>query len=408
MRPDELLPGLGYRVFLDEARRHRTEDEFRASLFFALHGKELERLLLTPKIERAGSPAPAPSAPSASIPPEPVSRSGREARLRVVHWNIEKGRAFDSVVRRLRNDPALRGADVYTLNEVDDGTARGGNRDQAADLARELGCTAVFLPCWIECTRGVAADLAIPGEHRRGLQGLAVLARLPVQDARAVALPPCFDTFDFHEKRFGGRRGLFALLQWRGRPLVVGTTHLEVRNTPKCRAGQFRAFLGGLREALDAWSGGEPGSTPTPPVVLTGDWNTNTFRRGTFEASVREFLRIVSRTPGRLAEETAWPLAREPLFADLAAEGFQVGHSNEPVPTAAQALATVEDLRHLPLPLARRLLRLFGLEGREVRMRLDWIAARGLRPEGRPLTRPAAAAGEAPASDHAIIAAEFG
>ena len=99
-----------------------------------------------------------------------------------------------------------------------DGAAQRRRRCIPAELAAALGCHSVFLPSFIECTKGVGEDLLTPGENERGLHGLAVLTRLPVLDARMQALPSCFDYFDFHEKRFGFRQGLYVLLEWRGSP----------------------------------------------------------------------------------------------------------------------------------------------------------------------------------------------
>lgn len=387
----ELLPGIGYADFLRAALACRTEAEFRRSPFFVRHGEELERLLLTPRVTSA-----------------PGADSGREARagsddrpLRVVQWNIEKGRSLEGIARRMLDDPWLRDADVYCLNEIDRGTARGGNLDQPRALAAMLQCAAIDLPCYLECTRGVGPDLLVPGEHRLGLHGLAILTRLPVLGTSATSLPACHEYFDFHEKRFGGRRGLGVRLLWRGRPLTVATTHLEVRNTPRCRARQFEAFLRGLAVGGD-------GAVDGSPSIVTGDWNTSTFRRGTLAASAAEFLRIVSTHPDRLARQLAWPVQREPLFALLASAGFRWADCNDDTPTAEERLGRVEDLGHLHPRLAEGLLRVSGLADRVLWMRLDWIAARGLRSTGAPRTLPAGTHDGRPLSDHAIIGAEFG
>jgi len=478
--PEELAPGLPYREFLREALRHRTEGEFRASAWFRRYGEALDRLSRTPRIawrvdpeaphgaDTYGAPAygvaagaaaadsvaaysvaagaaaadgaaaEAPtSAGAAVLYASPSPRPARTS-VRIAQWNIEKGRELPGIIAKLRDDPWLREAHIVCLNEVDDGTARGGNVDQARELGRALGLTAVFLPCWVECTRGVGPDLEIPGEHRRGLQGIAILSRLPVRAAAACVLPACFDAFDFHEKRYGGRRGLFVRLDWGGWPLIVGTTHLEVRNTPRCRAEQIGAFLGGLRQFLEGSAGasvaaGAPGGAvpaaqvpghgpPDPsagprgleaagralpleavPVLLAGDWNTSSFHRGTLAGSAREFFRILLRSPEELDRELAWPVAREPLFARLAAEGFSVDRWNEAAPTARQDLGRVEDLDRLNPWLARRLDRLAGLSGRTLHMRLDWVAARGLRLAGRPVTIPPSGPDGRTLSDHAVV-----
>ena len=387
----ELLPGVGYADFLRAALACQTEEEFRRSPFFLRHGEELERLLSTPRV----TPAPGDDAGR-------EGRSGSDDRpLRVVQWNIEKGRSLEGIARRLRDDPWLRDADVYCLNEIDRGTARGGNLDQPRALAAMLQCAAIDLPCYLECTRGVGADLLVPGEHRLGLHGLAILTRLPVLGTSVTSLLACHEYFDFHEKRFGGRRGLCVRLLWRGRPLAIATTHLEVRNTPRCRARQFEAFLRGLELRNGVGADGSPS-------IVTGDWNTSTFRRGTVAASAVEFLRIMTTHQNRLARQLAWPVQREPLFALLASAGFRWESCNDDTPTAEERLGRVEDLGHLHPRIARALLQASGLADRVLRMRLDWIAARGVRSSGAPRTLPAGTCDGRPLSDHAIIGAEFG
>ncbi|MCA9727723.1 MAG: hypothetical protein KC729_08565, partial [Candidatus Eisenbacteria bacterium] len=228
----EVAPGIAYRAFVEAASSCRTEAEFRASRFFRENGEALESVLSKPQIEA-----------------HPATRpSGRDDdRLRVVHWNIEKGKELPLIIRRLTTDPVLRAADLYCLNEVDVGMARsGGNAHVARVLAEALGCHSVFVPSYLECTKGPGAEAEAPGENRRGWHGLAILSRIPIESARVVALPHCFDYFDFFEKRFGRRQGLVARIRWQGAPLEVVTTHLEVRNTPACRARQMEALLQGI------------------------------------------------------------------------------------------------------------------------------------------------------------------
>jgi endonuclease/exonuclease/phosphatase family metal-dependent hydrolase len=407
----ELVPGVAYREAVEAALRHRTEESFRDSAFFRTHGAALERLLLVPRVEapageREGGCAGAPDAIS----------------LRVLQWNIEKGKELSGIIRRLRDDPWMRAADLVLLNEVDAGTARGGNGDQARLLAAALGMHHAWLPTFIECTKGVGSDLDAEGENSLGLHGLAILSRWPIIAARGAVLPSCHDYFDFHEKRIGGRRGLYTLITTGERRFVAATTHLEVRRTPRCRAAQFAAFLRGLEASLAEWSRDGLLEAPGPadpreaaagttilgvPVLLGGDWNTNTFRRGGLAPAAAEFLRILGTPAGVLAAELARPFRREPLFSLLAADGFFVEGCNEAVPTAEQELASVEDLAMLPAWLASRIARAFGLSERVLRMRLDWMAVRGFQPQGSPVTLPPAGADRRALSDHAAIGVDL-
>ncbi len=384
---NELVPGITYQDFVQEALLHRTEAEFRASPFFQTVGAPLAALLSTPRIEEA------------AVAGNPEGEVQSDV-LRVVHWNIEKGKGLRGLIHFLTTDPFLRAAHIYTLNEADSGTARSGNVDVVRALAHALGCHSVYLPSYIECTKGLDDDLLAPGENALGLHGLAVLSRLPIREARMAPLPHCHDYFRSPEKRFGLRQGLYLRLEWQGRPLIVATTHLEVRRTPACRARQFRIFLQGLEAARDVWGRDHP-------VVLTGDWNTNTFQRGSVHDSLFEFLRIVFTGKGRLADQLLHPRSREPLFALLDAAGYEVDPFNDATPTASQDLGTVEDLRLLPRWLGKALLKTFGLPGRVLQMRLDWIAARGLKVAGSPRTLAGFRWEHRRVSDHAVIGADL-
>jgi hypothetical protein len=81
------------------------------------------------------------------------------ARLRAVHWNIEHGNWYPQVESALREHAELAAADLLTLNEVDLGMARAGNRDVAGDLAQALGLHAVWAPLFLETTPGRHDDV---------------------------------------------------------------------------------------------------------------------------------------------------------------------------------------------------------------------------------------------------------
>ena len=382
----DLLPGLSYREFVAAAERHRSERSFRNTDFFHKWGASLEALLTTP-VHYTGSNV------SGGNDERPRA-AGRS--LRVLHWNIEKGKKLGGIIRFLTEDQEARQADIICLNEVDWGMARTANRDVTADLAEPLGMNAVYMPNYLECTKGLPRERNVPGENERGLHGTAILTKLPMDQVGVEVLPHCWDYFDYREKRFGGRRGLYVKLLWNGRPLIVATTHREMRGEPPCRARQFDRFLAGLARIERQWGEGLP-------AILTGDWNTHTFRRGGLLDTCREFVRIVGTRPAaRLDRELLEPFMMEPLFDRLSAAGFRVEGLNDTSPTAFQALDNIEDLAHLPPQLGEALLRVSGLKGRTLGLRLDWIAGRGVAPASLPRTMDPRGGGE-PLSDHSLI-----
>ena len=248
--------------------------------------------------------------------------------LRVAEWNIEQGLNEEQVaislshsdqfidaaskvsgadLRRLKQSLAiLRGADVIVLDEVDLGMKRSKYRDVARDLATALHFNYVYGVEFIELNRLYLGEKKLdpvvrklPQDARElmgvdpsrylGLEGAAVLSRYPINSARIIRLPQCYDWFHgeikeisdlerakrwsaekiFDERvrrqvRRGGRMALIVNLAVPEAPagqLTVVAPHLEDYCPPKCRRRQMD-FL------LDQVKGIEN------PVILAGDLNT--------------------------------------------------------------------------------------------------------------------------------------
>jgi endonuclease/exonuclease/phosphatase family metal-dependent hydrolase len=372
-----LVPGVPYADFVRAADGVRTESQFRATPFFREHGAALDALLMTPR-------------PTGTVTTPPAA--GRA--LTVVHWNIEKGKELDRLRRRLREEPRLRDADAWCLNEVDDGMARTGNRDIAAELADVLGAAGFYLPTYVECTKGLPAERNVPGENRRGLHGITILTRRPVRETAVLELPPAWDYFDYSEKRFGGRRALVVRIDAGFGDVDLVSTHLEMRAPPAGRTTQVRALV----DRYAAWA-----ATRAPAAALAaGDFNTHTFSRGQSGDTLRGFVRVVGTPNDRLCRELLAPAGREDLFRELDRGGWTLEGFNDAAPTAWQALGHVEDLRMLPPAIGELVLTAFRLKGRRLPLRLDWFAGKGLEPI-EAATIDSVVPGDGPASDHEPI-----
>lgn len=181
--------------------------------------RKLEALLGTPFVEN--SAAPGPTAPASSTSSGPV--------LRVAHWNIERGLAFEDIQAALagraafaqrlsqlprRLDPKeqarvleeahlLSQAEVIVLNEVDWGLKRTGYRNVAKELASALGMNHAFGVEFVEVdplTLGnekldkeeladrdeLLRNLAVDHERTVGLHGNVILSRYPLKNVRLV------------------------------------------------------------------------------------------------------------------------------------------------------------------------------------------------------------------------------
>jgi endonuclease/exonuclease/phosphatase family metal-dependent hydrolase len=355
-----------------------TPAAFAASPFYRSHGIALDRWL---RAVRSGEPR------------NRRAERARDDRLRLVHWNIQQGKAWVPLAEALDREPRLRDADIWTLNEVDIGTARSENRNVVVEIADRLDLEWVFVANYLELTKGLGTDRLMPGENEIGLHGLAILSRWPIREAAAGEIPECHDYFRFiEEKRYGCRRLLWARIEHPSGPFVVATTHLEVRNTPDCRARQMRAAL--------EW-------IPTGPAWFAGDWNTNTFRRRGRIQQAGEFLRLQRTPPDEIDRQLADPRRREPLLDLVEGAGFRLAGWNDGTPTARQVLSGVEELERFPAFLRDAVTARFRLAERTLRMRLDWIASRGpwepLEGEYGAWTLPSVGPEGTAASDHAPI-----
>ena len=341
------------RHLVDGLRQFDRIDELRASGFFQRHRVELDTLLGTPQC--GGSPQSSGPAPDV---------------LRLVQWNIEKGLRFQGIAEQLVTHPDLVQADVIFLNEVDVGMARTANRNVARDLAEWLGFTWVFAPAHLELTKGVGAELEAPGENAEAMQGNAILSRYAMRDVRVVPLTNCFEPFEFEEKRYGRRVAVVAALDTVAGPLFLAGTHLEVRNTPACRARQ-------IRDVVDALP-------PAGPALVAGDLNSGTFPRGTFARTLVGTLRLLGDVD-KLKAELRNPVSREPLFLELARGGFRIEGWNTDDVTIVEAIDSLEDAERLPKPVARYVLKRIDRLDRKLPMRLDWFAGRDIS-SSHPLT----------------------
>jgi endonuclease/exonuclease/phosphatase family metal-dependent hydrolase len=377
VRPDAANPGFPREEAIAAGCAAHSLAEFRRSEFYRRHGSALDEWI---RRIRGGDPPQQPS---------PAPRN----RLRLVHWNIEQGKQWDRIVAAAHGDPRLRDADLWTLNEVDLGTARVGNRDVARELAERLGFHWAYVATFFEFTKGPGEDARAPGNNAIGLHGIALLSRWPLDRPGTADLPDCFDYFRLpEEKRYGARRVLWATVRHPRGPFVLATAHFEVRNTPACRARQMEAALAAL---------------PDGPCLFAGDWNTHTFRRGSTLRSAAEFLRLKTTRAAEIDRQLVEPWEREPSLPMVERAGFDIRNWNDSVPTARQILSGVEELGRLPTLARRGVQSTFRLERRILRMRLDWIAVRGpWKPafgEGSAWTRTNLGPEGTLASDHAPI-----
>lgn len=335
---------------LENLRAHKTIAGLRKSAFYADYGKQLESFLKTPQLFAC-----------------PGARPRLRSFLRVAQWNIEKGKRFHEILDCLQSDDVLKWADVLILNEADYGMNRSQNRHVARDLAEALSMNMAFAPAHLELTPGTDEDRLPQGDNRESLQGNAILSRYPVLEAHTLQLPVTFEPYEFEEKRFGWRNCVWAGIELGQSLLWVGSAHLELRNTPGCRARQMLHIMENL-----------PGSA-RESYILGGDLNTNGFSRGTFCRTLRSVFRLMLHSPPEMKSLLLHPeRGSEPLFDVLEKHGFAWEGFNSSEETARTGIDSLEENSLLPVFLSERIrTRLEPYHG-YLCFKLDWFLGKNM------------------------------
>ncbi len=347
---DKLPTGLDsishYRLLLAELARFESLPELYSSHFYHTNGQVIESVLQSIRQQNSATATPR-----------------IRDFLRVVQWNILRGRRLEAICRLFTEHPLLKYADIITLNEVDVGMARTQNLNIAFELGRRLDMHVVFAAEYIELTKGIGSERDITEENNESLHGNAILSRYPFRNVHAVRLPNCFNSFEFDEKRYGNRVALFAELEC-AKPLYVISTHLEVRHTPMCRMRQMAAILKEVERI----------ASPDTAVIIGGDLNTGTFsRRGLLDAVIA-ILRLLTTEPAKMHHRLRHPERHEPLFALLEQHGFSIAPFNDDAPTCSTELDTLDEASYLPRQLKKWLKR--KLASGKLDFRLDYLIGR--------------------------------
>ncbi len=286
---------------------------------------------------------------------------------RILFWNAERLKYLDASAAML----AAAQADVLLLCEVDLGMARSQNRHTTAELARSLGAGYIFGTEFVELDLGDARERAwyVGQENSDGLHGGGIVSALPLRRPALVRLESSGRWFDgvFGERRVGGRIAMLAEIEVGGRPVLLASAHYESHTGPADRLLQTRTML----DAIDAHA-------PGLPVLIGGDFNTNTFELG--DKHRPEVIGpALAADPHRLVE----PAPYEPMFDELSRRGYRWQDCNLP-------LAPTQRTRPDGTPKPP-----FG--------KIDWLFARGLRCSD-PAIVPAVDAAGVAISDHEALA----
>ena len=274
-----------------------------------------------------------------AAPPAPRAEP-RE--LRVVAWNLERGRQLAAAAAVLSREAP----DVVLLSEMDVGMARSGQHHTTRVLATSLGHGYAYAVEFVELGLGSPAERTrhAGAENARGLHGGAITSPLRLHRPARVALGPGGDWLDGSrgEARVGGRMALLVTVRAGGTDVVLASVHLESHSDPEHRAAQLQHLL----QALEAYA-------PGAPALVGGDLNT--LSMPTEQLAEPERLKAALHAdPGRLLH----PARHEPLFERAREVGFEWRICNA---------------------LGEGTLRRPSAQGsRRIPVRIDWFLSRGL------------------------------
>jgi endonuclease/exonuclease/phosphatase family metal-dependent hydrolase len=177
-----------------------------------------------------------------TYPAAPTTRS-LPRELRVVTFNVHMQPA-SKVIEGIRNDRALRDADVFILEEVHRDESNSHPCSGACGLGNDLGFYSIYAP-------GHAAN--------NGSDGVAIVSRVPFTSTQVLELP----YFNVHFNS-GRRVAIKATLNIDDKPVTLYAVHLDNRLDVRDRRKQMLPVL-------------EHAERQPTPVIIAGDFNTGPF-----------------------------------------------------------------------------------------------------------------------------------
>ncbi|HEX5818962.1 MAG TPA: endonuclease/exonuclease/phosphatase family protein [Gemmatimonadales bacterium] len=182
----------------------------------------------------SGSP-PEGAMPASAMAAEPARIAERPGRIRVASFNIAWARKTDEAIELIQAEPALAGADLFMLQEMDEASA--------AKVAKALGMHYVYYPATLH-----------PKSDRNF--GNALLSRWPIESDSKLILP--HTSWQLRTQRIA----VLGTVRIGGERVTVATAHFGtiVEIFPWGQRDQARALL----EAVKAQNN----------VIVAGDFNT--------------------------------------------------------------------------------------------------------------------------------------
>ncbi len=291
--------------------------------------------------------------------------------IRVVLWNIERGKELDNIITFLNEDPELAKADVILAIESDNGMGRTSNRNVAKELAEALEMNYCFAPSYLVLGKGALGETSHKEQNTTSLHGTTILSKYPIQMGKGVAVPPVKEVFHSSEKRLGCKKGLVAQIQVGDKSIALGAIHVDLSSTAQDRADQLAAVIAALPKA--------------DIQLVGGDFNCHTFQLRNKVELMRQIITKYCTVGFRGAiEHYMTPELKfdKPIFDQLLTLGFDFETYNDR--TKGTLYFDVNDVLHnekakkfVPAFLLKKLEK--GLQPWDgcVPLKIDWLAGKG-------------------------------
>jgi endonuclease/exonuclease/phosphatase family metal-dependent hydrolase len=373
-----------FRPFLNDLARFESTSDLEGSSLYGKLKVDIDEVLSRVWEEDLAAVTPAPS-----------------DSLRAVAWNIERGMQLEGIVRSLQENPALAGADLLLLSELDWGMARTENRFVAREIAAALQMNYAFAPCYIALTKGAGIEKQAAGENTESLHGNALLSRFPIRGVHSLALPNGKDKMQGAEKRIGAQRAVIADIEHSSGAIRAVSLHLDAHSSQRHRHLQMRQVLDHLE-----------GLEPRLPTLIGGDWNTTTHDASRALYSILGYVRRVLMgvrhvVANHYPHPDRWFERR--LFRELERRGYNYRDLNNAGECTlhynVRDIATNLNMGEWVPQWCFWFIN-WALErtGGACSMKLDWFAGKGIDPVTRAVVVSGLSANGKPVSDHDPIA----
>lgn len=294
--------------------------------------------------------------------------------LRILSWNIERGKQLNFLIEFIKTDPLLSKADVILAIESDNGMGRTNNKNVAKELAEHLNMNYCFAPSYIVLGKGAIGETEHANQNSLALHGTAILSKYPIKIAKSIEVPPVKEVFHSSEKRLGCKKGLIAQIHVNNKKISFGAIHIDLSSTATDRANQLKAVIDAL---------------PNSDIqIVGGDWNCGTFNlRRKWEIITQSLYKLFTIGFAKAIEHYMTPELKfeKPLFTLLENKGFNYNDYNDRNKGTLyfdmnDMLTNQKTAKFIPNFLVRELERRLKPWNGCVPLKIDWIAGKGAKP----------------------------